>query len=624
MLSVAKAESNISSQEVLDVTLGDVYLFTGQSNVDLPESYALQTHPRSQRAEEEFAEEMGRKGLIRIMIVPNQVPGLNYGRTPAHELTNSPDCRLCPPPFGPHWNHSYKVCHCNSLRWARVSSANIRGFSALGWFSGAALARTQPLLSGVPLGLVRSSWGGTKILRWSGPDAVKRCPQSRQPRGQYADLFANMIYPMAKLHFSAVVWMHGASDTGQMGDFLGPDYYGCALPALIKDWREKFERDSLPFIVVELPAYCNERDWATFHTFCDSKKSILSSTEYHLPAMRIAQTKAEELPLVYMVTAMDLGSLHPIGGSIHSDKKQELGVRVAMAARAAVYGEKDVIWAAPKAFHARMTQPDHISVHFSTRPNEFLVLNNSARCPEQILPIYCTGGGFEVFSNGTWVPALSAWLGQDKSVVLRTVVNASIERIRYAYADWPVCSLRSAVTGLPARIFDLPVVVEKFEEPPKPVLRIRAKALEVHARGGGSNEYLGVVEKDIAQVEQEAQKLERKAAPVFKRAVSVVEEKSREGVGVAEGYVTPHWPIAALASIAFLGTICVCWHAAMSGLSEGRALQSRTASRQRVLECNINEEEEERSSAKALLSPPNSETTVSSVPSEEQQDQRER
>jgi len=588
-LTVTKNGTSDPSQELQDVTLGDVYLFTGQSNVDLPESYALQRHPHMQRQEETFAEEMGKKGLIRIMIVPNQVPGLHYGREPALELTNSPDCRLCPPPFGPKWDMPYKVCHCNSLRWTRATAAAMRGYSALGWFSGAALARTMPFLKGVPLGLVRSSWGGTKILRWSSPDAMSRCPQSVKPQRMASDLFSNMIYPMAKLQFSAIVWMHGASDTGRMAAYQGPSYYACALTAMIMDWREKFRREHLPFIVVELPAYCNERDWATFHTFCDQKKSILRDTEYHLPAMRVAQAEAEKLKHVYMVTAMDLGSLHPMGGSIHSDRKQELGVRVALAARAAVYNDSNVIWEAPTAVSASVSHPQHVSVKFSTRSNEFLVLNNSARCPPQILPIYCTGGGFELYSNGSWFPAVSAWLGQDTSVVLRTSLNGTIERVRYAYADWPVCNLRSAVTGLPARIFDLPV----------------AAAREIQA-ATDPDAYL----KDMKGIEKQ---VEREVKPLVGSVVKVAKARGEEGLEKVESYILPRWQIVSLVSLAFLSTLCVVRHAVAP---DDKEAVPRTPSRARVLETGRNEEV--HLNTKALLAPlsPSSETASRMTESE--------
>ena len=96
----------------------------GQSNIDTSQPYAFSIYdahaphcskgwpwPKpndptvcsvlnvtKQASEERFADEMGGvKGLIRLMVVPNQVAGLNYTATPAAELANVPDAPLCQP-----------------------------------------------------------------------------------------------------------------------------------------------------------------------------------------------------------------------------------------------------------------------------------------------------------------------------------------------------------------------------------------------------------------------------------------------------------------------------------------------------------------------------------------------
>ena len=80
----------------------------------------------------------------------------------------------------------------------------------------------------------------------------------------------------------------------------------------------------------------------------DEEKSALTSTDYHLPALRVAQAAAISLGGVFMVPNSDLGSMHPVSGSIHSAKKPELGRRVALAALAAVYEMNSSVWSGPK------------------------------------------------------------------------------------------------------------------------------------------------------------------------------------------------------------------------------------------------------------------------------------
>ena len=59
----------------------------------------------------------------------------------------------------------------------------------------------------VPLGLIRSSWGGTKIREWSSAAAIAECTQAvPAPPGTTTKLFANMILPLVGLNFKAVTW----------------------------------------------------------------------------------------------------------------------------------------------------------------------------------------------------------------------------------------------------------------------------------------------------------------------------------------------------------------------------------------------------------------------------------
>ena len=215
---------------------------------------------------------------------------------------------------------------------------------------------------------------------------------------------------------------------------------------------------------VELAAYCNERDFATYHTWCDETKSILNGTDYHLPALRLAQASAARLSDVYMIANLDLGSLHAPHGSIHSVPKDKLGARLALAIQASASTTSAVVWAGPTATGvSHGSQPwesaagGKLVVHFNVSEGAGgLVLSNSESCPPTMLEIYCTEAGFEVRADGVWSPVKSATAGADhKSIVLE--VTAKADRVRYAYSDWPLAMVRNRVGGLPARLFDMTV-----------------------------------------------------------------------------------------------------------------------------------------------------------------------
>jgi hypothetical protein len=223
------------ANKLQDIVFGDVLLFSGQSNIETTQPYAFSKYnPHAahcskgwpwakpndptmcstlnvtlQNVEEEFADTMGgAKGLIRLMVVPNQVHGLNYTATPAKELADVPDAPLCKPtqvdPF--------VECVTNSLRWTRANATTIRGFSGVGWFTGAAVLKAaiaaKSADQSVPLGLLRSSWGGTRVEEWSSPAAIAACPAqtgAEPPHGGngVSTLWANMIMPFRGMSFRA-------------------------------------------------------------------------------------------------------------------------------------------------------------------------------------------------------------------------------------------------------------------------------------------------------------------------------------------------------------------------------------------------------------------------------------
>ena len=460
---------------------------------------------------------MGLKGLIRLMVVPNQVAGLNYTSTPAKELADVPDAPLCKPtqvdPF--------VECVTNALRWTRANASTIRGFSGVGWFTGAAVLKaaiaSKSADATVPLGLLRSSWGGTRVEEWSSPDAVAACPVQKAAGRGVSTLWANMIMPFRGMSFRAYTYYQGESNVGADGPWTGAEYYSCALPAMLRpvqpttvsicaalalltptrpipghsiavlrallkeqplgharrkggltsaqttirrDLRKVLGLPKLPIMAVELAAYCNEHDFATYHTWCDEKKSVLNRTDSHLPALRLAQASAAQLSDVYMIANMDLGSLHAPHGSIHSVPKDTLGARLALAIQASASTTSAVVWAGPTATSVESAAGGKLVVRFELcEGSGGLVLSNSEACPPTMMRIFCTGSGFEVRgSDGAWSPVRSATAGADqKSIVLEAAAGKAADRVRYAYADWPLAMVRNRVGGLPARLFDMAV-----------------------------------------------------------------------------------------------------------------------------------------------------------------------
>eukprot|EP00039_Didymoeca_costata_P006674 m.92287 g.92287 ORF g.92287 m.92287 type:complete len:539 (-) comp13344_c0_seq1:90-1706(-) len=435
-----------------DVMFGDVYLCSGQSNIDIPEGYANQFNRTAQLMEEAFADANGH--MLRITIVPNQVRGLNYTATPAMELANVPDCSACPA-----WNEGqpYPHCQCNSMRWTRASAALIRGYSATCWFTGRTLYAGQ-LRKAVAVGMIRSSWGGTHIEDWMPSEGQVEDCAGGIPSTRHMYLYNGMINPftVAPISLSGLVWYQAESNVGPPAPYQGAAYYQCALPKLLASWRQKFNNDNLPMFVVELAAYCNEHDSKTYLTWCDQNHSDISSVDYHLPEMRLAQRIALEDANTYFITAMDLGTLHPLDGSIHPAAKQPLGERIAAAASFGVYNNNQSLYKSPVAIAASLSGESIVVTFAVPAGAQGLTIDTTAACLPPILPVFCTGAGFEVEIGNTWTLAKHVAL-QTTNTISVTGFEGSPTRIRYAYADWPVVVVRNKVGQLPALIFDIPV-----------------------------------------------------------------------------------------------------------------------------------------------------------------------
>ena len=90
-----------------------------------------------------------------------------------------------------------------------------------------------------------------------------------------------------------------------------PASYACRFPAMITDWRQKFDLPELSFFFVQLAAY---------------------TSDYSL--IRQAQMAALKLPLVGYGTAIDIGDPTSPEGNIHPRRKQEVGRRLSLSCRA--------------------------------------------------------------------------------------------------------------------------------------------------------------------------------------------------------------------------------------------------------------------------------------------------
>ena len=97
-------------------------------------------------------------------------------------------------------------------------------------------------VTGVPMGLVDSDFGGTIIEAWSSPEALEACnvqPHGTGDKNSNTVLWNAMINPLLRVSLKGFLWYQGESNGGH-----NRDLYNCTFPALINDWRLKFSQNS--------------------------------------------------------------------------------------------------------------------------------------------------------------------------------------------------------------------------------------------------------------------------------------------------------------------------------------------------------------------------------------------
>ncbi len=132
-----------------------------------------------------------------------------------------------------------------------------------------------------------------------------------------AHLYNGMINPLVPFGIRGAIWYQGESNVDRA------DQYSTLFPAMIEDWRAAWGQDAFPFYYVQIAPYDYGRP--------------LECAE-----LREAQGDALRLPATGMVITMDVGDPR----DIHPVAKEPVGERLALLARADVYGQ-DVVARAP-------------------------------------------------------------------------------------------------------------------------------------------------------------------------------------------------------------------------------------------------------------------------------------
>ncbi len=330
-MTVKGSKSN--TQTLGNILVGEVWVCSGQSNMqwsfknvvqDKEKHLAAANHPK-----------------IRLFNIPRR-------------FTNTPQTDV--------QNVTWKVC----------DSKSVEEFSAVGYFFGLELFRELKM----PVGLINSSWGGTRIEPWTPgigfkdipalkniwnqieiqtpgspayeqkvnatldsykkwladaqvkvdakmlPAPAPAYPQELIPfnnNRQPTTLYNGMINPVVPFAVRGAIWYQGESNLSD-----GMLYYD-KMKALVNGWRTVWSNPDMPFYFVQLAPY--------------------KYTNTHmLPVIWQAQEKfAREMPNTGMAVINDIGNRN----DIHPANKHDVGKRLALLALNKTYGQKDLVADSP-------------------------------------------------------------------------------------------------------------------------------------------------------------------------------------------------------------------------------------------------------------------------------------
>lgn len=247
---------------ISNILIGEVWLCTGQSNMEFPvaKDQGWRTGILNQEEEMKDADYPD----IRLFIVEHQL---------------APDGELD---------------HCTG-KWMICNKENLKTFSAVGFVFGRKLYKELKR----PIGLIQSTWGGTHAESWTKMDVMKDNPlyadvltdfRKEKATGKNlckvpATLWNGMIAPISQYTIKGNIWYQGESNS------IRYEKYQQVFTNMIQSWRDEFHQPDLPFYFVQIaphyqqPAGIREAQLNTWKTVKNTGMVVITdagdSTSIH-------------------------------------------------------------------------------------------------------------------------------------------------------------------------------------------------------------------------------------------------------------------------------------------------------------------------------------------------------
>jgi sialate O-acetylesterase len=228
-------------------------------------------------------------------------------------------------------------------------------------------------------------------------------------------LYNTMVAPSINYSIKGILWYQGEANTSK------PQQYQQLLPALITDWRNKWQRGTLPFLFVQLPNFMevqylpSESQWAE---------------------LRFGQLKSLSVPNTAMAVTIDAGEWN----DIHPLEKKVVGERLALAARKLAYGNEKLVYSGP-LYKSSIKVADSIMIEFDHIGGGLVVKGSGD------LNYFAIAGADRKF---VWAEAR---IQNNHVLVWNSEIKIPVY-VRYAWADNPEGANLYNIEGLPASPFE--------------------------------------------------------------------------------------------------------------------------------------------------------------------------
>lgn len=364
-----------------DILIGEVWLASGQSNMEMP-MRGFYNSPIEHA--QDYICAPAAKDKIRMFTVPAR--------------------------------QSYEPLEDIDAEWVGAEPATVPGMSATAYF----FAHKLNLMLDIPVGIVSCAYGGSRVESWTPKEILETYPDEdlRRETIEATEHYTRpylaynaMLNPVKGYTIKGFIWYQGCSNVGRHEQFVE------RMGNMVNHWRECWNDAAaeLPFYMVEIAPY---------------RYKPQNSISFAALLRNAQHEAAKVIPNCGIVVTNDLVESFE-KDNIHPMRKKEIGDRLARLALNRQYGFTTITCESPEAFRCRRGE----------RPNELVVeisncQNGLNRCDEI--------EGLEIAGDDNiFYPVSFAFYVWDKALLVRSEFVPDPTQVRYGWGDFKPGNLKS-------------------------------------------------------------------------------------------------------------------------------------------------------------------------------------